>query len=201
MALNRFSSILLAVCLASPLAFAQTPSYRIRTRSVSELQADQRRLVSQWCRLDWEGTRLNADGWKKFDPLTTMKTNPDYMSVYVVSRYEIQPPDRVSMESTVTYNVLGRFEPGIGYTAEPDSRTVTFKFSDKEGDLQIVSVDPEQPNVSKPIFITWLKTQLAAAKTDIDKLPLQSALNQLEPPPQKPKTEAASSSSKDTKQP
>lgn len=193
----KFCRWFLAVCLLATFSFAQVPSYRIHSRSISELQADQRRLVSQWCRLDWEGSRLNADGWKKFDPLTTLKLNPDYNSIYVVSRYEMLPPERVSMESTVSYTVIGRYEPGIGFTADPESRTVTFKFSDKDSDLQITGLEPAQPNVSKPVFINWLKAQLATAKTPADKLPLQSALDQLvPPPPPKPKTDEGSSSSK-----
>jgi hypothetical protein len=108
------------------------------------------------------------------------------------------PPERVSMLGAVTYNVIGRYEMGIGYTPIDDTRNVDFKFSDKDGDLQLVAVDPVQPNVSKPAFIAWLKTQLAATKSASDKLALQQALDQLVPPPPKPKTDNGSSSSKQT---
>ncbi len=177
------------------MASAQMPNYKIHVRTVAELQADERQLTSQWCRLDFEGSRLTDDGWKKFDPLTTIKHNPDYTAIYVVTRYQFNPPERVSMDASVDYNVIGRYEPGIGYTPESGTRTVNFHFSDKEGDLQITDIDPAQPNISKAMMISWLKAQLASAKTPADKIPLELALNQLAPPPPKPKAEEGSSSS------
>jgi len=188
--------ILLAILLAAPLAMGQAPSIKLKTHSVPELQAGQRALVGQWCRMDFEGSRLSDNGWKKFEPLTTIKLNPDFAAIYVVSRYQMDPPQKVSMEATVDYNVIGRYESGVGYVPSDDIRSVTFKFAEKEGELQIVDVDPAQPNVSKPVFIAWIKAQLAAAKSAADKTALQQTLNLLVPPPPKPKTEEGSSSSK-----
>ena len=190
-----FATVMLSVSLSAAAQY-QVPNLRLKTRSVAELQADERSLVGQWCRSDYEGARLSADGWKKFDPLTSLKTNPDFNSIYVISRYQMNPPERVSMEASVTYSVIGRYELGIGYTLLSDTRGVNFRFSDKSGDLQISDIDPAQPNVSKPAFIAWLKTQLATAKSVNEKMPLQQALDQLVPPPPQPKTEEGSSSSK-----
>jgi hypothetical protein len=187
---------LLFVCSA---AFAQLPNLRIRTRSVSELQADQRALVGQWCRLDFEGARLTDQGWKKFDGATNIKRNPEYSTIYVISRYQMVAPDHVSMTASVTYNVVGRYEVGIGYTPITDTRNVDYKFSDKDGDLQIINVDPPQPNVSKAAFLAWIKEQIAATKNDADKMALQNALNQLVPPPPTAKPDEGSSSSKQAK--
>ena len=195
----RRAVILLSLSFVSVNAFTQVPNLRIKTRSVSELQAEQRGLVGQWCRLDFEGSRLNDGGWKKFDNLTNIKLNPDFSSIYVISRYQVDSPERISMSVPVTYNVIGRYEVGVGYTPMNDTRYVAFKFSDKEGDLQIVDIDPPQPNVSKMVFLAWVKEQLAAAKSDTDKLALQNALNQLVPPQPKPKTDEGMSSSKQTK--
>ncbi len=190
--------MLFAIFLLSVSLAAQVPSYRIKTRSVSELQADQRTLIGQWCRFDYEGSRLTDEGWKKFDPLTPLKHNPDFSSVYVISRYQMTPPDRVSMAGSVAYTVVGRYEVGVGYTSTNDTRYVDFKFAEKEGELQIVDVVPAQPNVSKPAFIAWVKAQIASTKNASEKMSLQQALNLLVPPPPKPKTEEGSSSSKQT---
>jgi hypothetical protein len=189
-------AVLLLSASLSGYAQQQLPNLRIKTRSVSELQADQRSLIGQWCRLDYEGSRLRDDGWKKFDSLTNIKNNPDFSSVYIVTRYQMTPPDRASMESSVTYSVIGRFEIGIGYTKQNSTRDVNFRFSDKQGDLQIVDFEPAQPNVSKPVFVEWLKQQLAATKNASDKMALQNALDQLVPSPPKPKPEQGESSSK-----
>lgn len=183
----------------SGYAQQQLPNLRIKTRSIAELQADERSLIGQWCRLDYEGSRLSEDGWKKFDPLTSIKQNPEFSSIYVVSRYQMNPPERASMEAVVSYNVIGRYEIGIGYTKLNDTRDVAFRFSDKQGDLQIVEFDPAPPNVSKPVFIEWLKQQLAATKNVNDRIALQNALDQLVPPPPKPKPEQGESSSKQPK--
>jgi hypothetical protein len=189
------AAFVLSVSLTG-VAQQQVPNLRIKSRSVSELQADQRSLIGQWCRFDYEGSRLTDDGWKKLESVTGLKRNPEFSSIYVISRYQVNPPERVSMQSTVTYNVVGRYEVGIGYTPLNDTRYVDFKFSDKDGDLQLVDVDPVQPNVSKIAFIAWLKTQLAATKNANDKMALQQALDQLVPPAPKPKTDNGSSSSK-----
>lgn len=190
-----FVGFMLSVSLCAAAQY-QVPNLRLKTRSVAELQADERTLIGQWCRSDYEGARLSPDGWKKFDAVTSLKSNPDFNSIYVISRYQMNPPERVSMEASVTYSVIGRYELGIGYTLLSDTRDLNFKFSDKSGDLQISEIDPPQPNVSKPAFIAWLKTQLANAKSVSEKMPLQQALDQLVPPPPKPKTEEGSSSSK-----
>jgi hypothetical protein len=191
--------VVAAVVVSSSLALAQAPSYRIKTRSVSELYADERSLIGQWCRYDFEGSRLSPDGWKKFDALTTMKSNPDYSSVYVVSRYQMVAPERPSMAAQVRYWVIGRFEPGIGYSVQPDTRDVVFRFAEKDGELQVIDLDPAQPNISKPAFEAWVKAQLATATTQPEKTLLQHVLDQLNPPPPKPKVEEGSSSSKGPK--
>jgi hypothetical protein len=183
----------------SGFAQQQLPNLRIRTRSVAELQADERSLIGQWCRLDYEGSRLTEDGWKKFDTLTNIKQNPEFSSIYVVSRYQMNPPERASMDGVVSYNVIGRYEMGIGYTKLSNTRDIAFRFSDKQGDLQIVELEPVQPNVSKPVFIDWIKQQLATTKNVNDKMALQNALDQLVPPPPKPKAEQGESSSKQPK--
>jgi hypothetical protein len=196
--MSRRTFLAVFVLFASLAGVAQQklPNLRLKARSVPELQADQRTLISQWCRFDYEGSRLTDDGWKKLEPVTSIKRNPDFNSIYVISRYQVNPPTRVSMEGTATYTVIGRYELGIGYTPVTDSRYVEFKFAEKDGDLQLVDVDPVQPNVSKPAFIAWLKTQLASTKNATDKLPLQQALDQMVPPPPKPKVDQGSSSSK-----
>jgi hypothetical protein len=177
----------------------QGPNLHIRTRSVAEVQADERSLVGQWCRFDYEGSRLSDEGWKKFDSVTTIKKNPEYSAVYVISRYQMNPSERVSMEASVTYTVIGRYELGVGYTPINDTRDVTFKFSDKQGDFQIVDIDPAQPSVSKLAFLSWVKEQMATTKNPSDKMALEHAMNQLVPPPQKPKTDEGSSSSQQLK--
>ena len=190
----RRTVVFVCVLFLAGSAFAQLPSLRIKTRSVSELQADQRTLIGQWCRMDFEGARLSSADWTKFDPLTSLKSNPDFSAIYVITRYQMVPPDRVSMQATVSFNVIGRFDVGMGYTPMNDMRYVDFKFAEKDGDLQITDLDPSQPNVSKAAFIAWLKTQIASTSNDLDKLALKNALEQLVPPPPKPKPEGSSSS-------
>ncbi len=172
-----------AVLLLGGLVSGQTPTVRLHSRSVSELQADQRSLIGQWCRLDYEGSRLSDAGWKKFEPIATPKHNPEFNSIYVVSRYQLIPPDKVGMTTDVSYMVIGRYDLGIGYTPAPGTRYVTYRFAEKDGTLEVEDIDPPQPNVSKPAMITWLKAQLATAKSPDEKMPIEKALSALSPTP------------------
>ena len=53
--------------------------------------ADVRELVSKYCRLDYEGARLDGQNWPKVEPLVSWRTNPEYSEISVVSRYTVDP--------------------------------------------------------------------------------------------------------------
>ena len=177
--MRKLLGFLLVICSLSPVLVAQT-GFRIKTRSSSELYADQRRAVGAWCRQDFEGLRLNDTGWDRFKSITNFKKNPEFNSVVIVSRYQVEPRDSMSWDMDVTYTIVGRYERGSGYFNDAGTQTVTFQTKDIDGDVVITSIDPGTPHVSKKAAIEWMKKELESSTSDIEKIHLQDALKMLD---------------------
>lgn len=155
--------------------------FRLRTRNAADLNAEQRRLVGTWCRQDFEGLRLSDAGWDRFKQITAFKKNPEFNSIVIVSRFQVESRDTMSWDTDVTYTIVGRYERGAGYMADPGIQTVTFQTKDIEGDIMIVNVDPISPHVSKKTAVEWMKKELETTASDIEKIHLRDALKVLEP--------------------
>jgi hypothetical protein len=174
---------ILAFLLITTSVFGQS-GLRLKFRNPLELYAEQRRVVGTWCRMDYEGLRLAADGWTRFKPLTNQRDNPDASTIVIVSRYQIaqHDPQSVSWNLDVIYNVIGRYQRSSGYQPESATQTVTYSTKEVDGDLVITEVDPTYPHMSKRAAIEWMKKELATTTSDVEKYYLNSALKQLEPP-------------------
>ena len=184
--MRRFFFTAVVVCVFSCFTSAQQifpqQGFRLKTRNAADLYADQRRTVGNWCRQDFEGLRLSPDGWDRFKPLTTLKSNPDFATVTIVSRFQAEPRESIAWDLNVTYTIIGRYDRNEGYTADPGSQAVTFQTKDVDGTILITSLDPNSPHVSKKAAIDWMKKQLETA-SDVEKFHLREALKQLEPSP------------------
>ncbi len=180
--MRRTLALSVLVVVFSSLLGAQT-GFRLKTRNAGELYAEQRRVVGTWCRQDFEGLRLAADSWDRFKPLSTFRTNPEFNSIVIVSRFQVEPRDTISWEMSVDYVVIGKYERGSGYLADPGTETVTFQTKDIEGDIVITSLDPSSPHVSKKAAIAWMKNELATTTSDVEKAHLRDALKILDTPP------------------
>ncbi|MBZ5513210.1 MAG: hypothetical protein LAN70_18840 [Acidobacteriia bacterium] len=166
----------LTILLTCACSFAQIPIHGIAHRDSS------RNVVNSYCRMDYQGFRLLKDSWVRLKPLTTWKENPDWQGFTVVSQYELLDASEGLRAATVSvkYTVLGRFEAGLGYTAEPGSEGVSFRLKDVDSDWKIEDLDPAiNPHVSKPRAIAWLKTALAAEKDAVNRIAIQNALKSL----------------------
>ena len=141
-----------------------------------------RAIVSSYCRMDYEGLRLLKNSWPRMKSLTTWKDNPDWKGFTIVSQYEVSAANVGFRTTTVSvqFAVLGRFESGFGYTAEPGSEEVSFRLKEVDSDWKIEDLNPAiNPHVSKPRAIAWLKTALAAEKDVANRIALQKALKDL----------------------
>lgn len=177
---------ILIVVICSALIFcglaAAQGGFRPKVRTFAEAFADQRRVIGAWCRLDFDGVRLDKNGWTKFAPLTDM-SSPEFSSFFVISRYQVQQPEAPTNFISVTFYQLGEFRPESGYTPMNRVETLTFETSDHDGATIIRDVRPMQPQVSRQAAINWLRQQSDAAKSDIDRHPYEQALRALAPPP------------------
>src|ERR1039457_3322335 len=80
-------------------------------RVEQDTKAEQiRELVSKYCRLDYEGARLDPQAWPKLQPLLWSTTNPDYTQMDVVSHYTVETAPVLTHGKytiTVHYRLLG----------------------------------------------------------------------------------------------
>jgi hypothetical protein len=157
--------LLLILLLACTSSWAQIPLRGGPRRDPS------RTVVGNYCRMDYEGLRL-----------TTWKENHDWQGFTIVSQYEVLPNTDGLRSATVDvrYSVLGRFELGLGYSAEPGREEVSFFLKDVDDEWKIDQLDPPiAPHVSKARAIAWMKNALAAEKDTANKIALQKALKDL----------------------
>ena len=184
---SRLSLIVLVLLLSSlclaQIGYSGGSGYRLRMKTAGEYAALQRQLVGAYCRLDFEGNRLSDDSWAKIKPLVRFKQNADFNLVEIVSRYQIAPPEGQSSQFvSVNYVVLGRYEIGYGYTPAPTNYDVRFRAEEKDDQLEITTIDPNTPRVSKRAAIQWLKSRLEKSTNSIEKSQIQKALAVLDPP-------------------
>jgi len=177
--MRRF--VLTSILLTSSVCLAQIPIRGLPHRNTS------RTVVGSYCRLDYEGARLSKESWPRLKPLTTWKDNPDWQGFTIVSQYDVLASDESLRGATVRvrYSVLGRFESGLGYTAERGNEVVSFRLKDVDGDWKIEDLDLAiNPHISKASAVTWLKITLAAEKDAANRIALQNALKTLGATPQ-----------------
>ncbi|HEU5400339.1 MAG TPA: hypothetical protein VFU86_03215 [Terriglobales bacterium] len=181
---------LLAFLLLSTPLLAQ---FQLHMRNAEDVYADQRRAVGSWCRQDFMGFRLSDHGWDKYKTLTNLKHNPESPAVVIVSRYQVgeHDPKTISWDVNVTYFVVGRYDHATGYSPTTGSETVTFQTKDIDDNIVVVALDPTSPHVSKIAALTWMKQQLASTTSDIEKIHLSKAIQQLEPPSAEAATKSA----------
>ena len=164
-------------------AVAQS-GYKLKTRSASEMASEQRRAVASWCRSDYDGVRLVEAAWQKqMRPLTNSKHYPEFPSIVIVSRYQFEPQEHISTAVNVTYTVSGRYDLAFGYQNSGGSDVVTFRVEDKGGEILITDPGTDLPHVSKPVAIRWLKERMVSSKSASEKLQIEEAIKNLQPPP------------------
>jgi hypothetical protein len=173
----RCLGVFFLVLLACSTALAQSLPLGIR-----ESPEAYRSVVSSYCRMDYQGFRMLKDSWPRMKAMTTWKDNPDWQGFTVVSQYELLDASEGIRTATVSvkYAVVGRFELGLGYAAEPGSEQASFRLKEVDSAWKIEDLEPAiNPHVSKPRAIAWLKTALAAEKDAVNRIAIQSALKSL----------------------
>jgi hypothetical protein len=169
---------ILLCCLVLALSL---PLLALKFRSFEQMAIEQRQVISAYCRLDFQGARLTPEGWERIRNLSSFRENPDYSSVFVVSRYQLIETHAPSDSLSVAYVVIGRYDDGAGYAPMPAVvRNVTFEIRDQSGELRIVRIDPSTPFVSSRAMIDWLKAKLANQKDARSRGSLEAAILALE---------------------
>src|SRR5271169_1006189 len=119
---------------------------------------DVRELVSKYCRLDYEGARLDGQGWPKVQPLVSWRTNPEYTEISVISRYMVdsEPAENHGKYTvTVHYRLLGSYNLDTGYVREaPNSvQAVDYIVTATNGEWRISDSDNSLPHPSRATML------------------------------------------------
>jgi len=189
--LRRFVLFYALTGASASLAAAQMPMNIPHTEPDTR-SADVRELVSKYCRLDYDGARLEAQGWAKFEPLVTWRTNPEYVEINVIARYNVDPePDSSGHGKytvTVHYRLLGSYNLNIGYVPEARGATqdVQYTVTDTKGEMRISDAENNLPHPSRAAMLRWLNSQLATAQDDTARARYQDALRKLQAQPASP---------------
>lgn len=170
--------------LVSALAYAQfgVPLNRDETHSQP---ARIREMVAQYCRLDFEGARLDPQDWPKVKPLVAWHNNPDFPIINVISRFTIddQPvTERSKYLITVHNRLIGRFTVGEGFSRETAGSVedVVFTVAQVNGDWRITDIEPNYPHPSRAVMLKWLNSNLAKAQDATSKTIYQHAISDLQ---------------------
>ena len=153
--------------------------------------ADVREVVSKYCRLDYEGARLDGQGWSKMEPLVSWRSNPEYAEINVISRYTVDAEpvsNRGKYTVTVHYRLLGSYNLVTGYIPEaPNSaQNVEYTVTDTNGELRISDSENNLPHPSRAAMLKWLNDKLSTAQDEPSKIRYQDALRQLQAQPASP---------------
>jgi hypothetical protein len=175
--------VLTAAAMAQYGATSQAgsqPGVKLRGRSFSELYAAQKVLLSSYCRLEFEGARLQASGWNRLKPFTSLRSNPDFSRVVIVTRYDIEAPAQPTEQLYANYHVVGLYDESEGYSDHSTNDRVEFRVQEQNGNLLVTEVAPDTPHVSPRAAVAWMNLRLSDPKiTELERAHLKDAVNQL----------------------
>jgi hypothetical protein len=169
---------------ASGAVFAQFPMPTQRPQEDTQ-PAQLRELVSKYCRLDYEGGRLDPKMWPRFQPLVWWTSAQPFTKVDVIARYtvEFEPSeDHSKFSVTVHYRLLGTFDPGLGYVQEPEStiQDVYYSVTAQNTEWRISDADNTLPHPSRAAMLKWLTEQINTTQDAAMKGRYQNALDHLQ---------------------
>ncbi len=180
---HRLLVPIILVCTLGSLVQAQfsLPLNHVDPDTRSE---QMRELVSKYCRLDYDGARLDPQGWSKLQPLLWARTNPDYTQIDVISRYTVETAPtltRGKYNVTVHYRLVGRFEPGIGYSRDVASdESVEYTITNANDEWRIEDADPNFPHPSRAAMLKWLNDKISTTQDPAAKKIYADALQELQ---------------------
>lgn len=176
---------LLFVFLPAMAVVGQLPGVPLNSRTELDVLTKERILLSNYCRMDFEGARLSPGGWDRISRYTSVSSNPDYNRLAVVSRFSVdavdsENPERGAEALYVTYRVLGYYDELGGYRAAATNEQAEFEVGERGGQVLVTGVSPGMPHVSPQAAVAWMKLRMANPKTSNDEQArLQEAVQQL----------------------
>lgn len=150
---------------------------RIHSRSVSDFLAAQRALLSNFCRLDFDGARLQPTGWNRFKPFTTLRTNPEFEHVVIVVRFDIESTEQPSETVLVNYKTVGYYDSNDGYSTISGNDKVVFRIQEQNRNMMVTEIAPKAPHVSPRAALEWMNMRMNdSTTTDLERAHLKDAI-------------------------
>ena len=182
--IRRIALLAFLMGATSGFVFAQFPMPTQRPQE-DLTGAQVREVVSKYCRLDYEGARLDPQMWPKFQPLVWWHSAPETSKINVIARYTVDADpveNHGKFSVTVHYRLLGTFDPALGYIREGDGtiQDVYFSVTQENTDWRIADSDNNLPHPSRAAMMKWLTAQIAATQDQTLKERYQGALDQLQ---------------------
>ena len=184
LSIRRVIIVIAFLLSASGFVFAQFPMPTQRPQEDTQ-PAQIRELVSKYCRLDYEGGRLDPKMWPKFQPLVWWTSAQPFTKIDVIARYTVEPEpsqDHSKMAVTVHYRLLGTFDPALGYVQEPEGtiQDVFYSVTSQNTEWRISDADNLLPHPSRAAMLKWLTEQIGATQDETMKTRYQNALEHLQ---------------------
>jgi len=174
---RRLLCLLFLFALTSA-SLAQLGGVPLNTPSSIDTVTKKRILLSNYCRLDFDGARLRPDGWSRLRPYTSIPSNPEYTRIVIVTRYSVEDPQGGTL--SVRFQQVGYYDEIEGYVATPTSDRVEFDVEEHRDEVLVRNVSPGMPHVSPRAAIAWMNLRMADPKTgDVERVHLKDAVNQL----------------------
>ena len=184
LSIRRIALIAIILTTASVGAVAQFPMPTQRPQEdITGVQV--REIVSRYCRLDYEGARLDPSNWSKFQPLVWWTSAPEISKVNVIARYTVDPEpveNHGKFTVTVHYRLLGTFDPALGYIREPEgtNQDVYYGVTQQNTEWRIADSDNNLPHPSRAAMIKWLTAQIPVTQDETLKGRYQIALEHIQ---------------------
>lgn len=183
-------AVLTSVVLVALVSLAAAQAnLRINPGERSNRSAESRQAAATYCRLDYDGARLTPDGWKRIQPVTGWRDNPEFHRIAVVSRYQIMPDARSERGRTVfdvQYDVTGEYDLSGGYFPDPRRITVQVEVGDYAGDDRVLGISEPISFAGRPRFLQWLQARLASETDPVAKATIEASLQRLQDQNKKP---------------
>jgi hypothetical protein len=184
LSIRRALVVLSFLISASGVVLAQFPMPTQRPQEDTQ-PAQMRELVSKYCRLDYDGGRLDPKMWPKFQPLVWWTSPQPYTKIDVIARYTVDPEpsqDHAKFTVTVHYRLLGAFDPAFGYIREPEGtvQDVYYSATPRNTEWRISDSDNLLPHPSRAAMLKWLAEQINTTQDETMKARYQNALEHLQ---------------------
>ena len=158
------------------ISFAVVALFLCSVTSASAQRSTPQEVLNKFLKLDFDGARLDSDGFKKVFPLTDWKDAPGYDSSIIVRSYKVGQPSMRGGQTkiVVTYDVVGLIAGNTMWESfTPSSESfkdqvrISYELVSQHGVWKVHGPD-ELPHISIDVALKNEEALLADKSRDAD---------------------------------